>query len=324
MWRERVVFALLEPVKAHVRRIAKRRQICPVIVRPGLRTARLVAAVMVKNEAHRLAALLRHYRELGVEHFLFIDNESTDTTLGLLSDDDDVSVYRAEGSFSSARYGLDWLNTVLSRHCSGKWVVHVDADEFLVFDSELPDLRSVCSWLEDSGRRSLQAVMIDMYSERKATENVVREGQDPLEVCDFFDATGYERHHHWPSATTWVKGGVRGRMFFPHRWEGPALNKTPLVLWRRRYAYLRAAHLVWPRNLNGGLKPAELALLHFKFTPSASALMVDESHRAQHTTEYLAYDNVRDVVMVGEETRRYRQPADLTGHGLIARIGPTF
>ncbi|MGY1831677.1 glycosyltransferase family 2 protein [Geodermatophilus sp. SYSU D01180] len=324
LFRERLSFALLEPVKAHVRRIMKRRQIRPVVVRPGLQSAHLVAAVMVKNEAHRLPALLRHYRRLGVEHFIFIDNESTDTLLSLLSDVDDVSIYRAEGSFSSARYGLDWLNTVLSRHCSGKWVVHVDADEFLVFDSELPDLLSVCAWLEKSGRRSLQAIMIDMYSDRKATENIVREGQDPLEVCNLFDATGYERHHHWPSATTWVKGGVRGRLFFPRRWEGPALNKTPLVLWRRRYAFLRAAHLIWPRNLNGGLKPAELALLHFKFTPSASALMVDESHRAQHTTEYRAYDNVRDVIMVGDETRQYHQPADLTGHGLIARIGSTF
>ncbi|WP_138733977.1 glycosyltransferase family 2 protein [Modestobacter excelsi] len=322
--RERAAFAVIEPLKAHVRRVLKARQLRPVVIRSGLEGAHLVTAVMVKNEAHRLPALLRHYRGLGVEHFIVIDNESTDGLTELLGRCEDVSIYRAQGSFASARYGIDWLNTVLSRHCSGKWVVHVDADEFLVFDSDLPDLPAVCSWLEDSGRQSLQALMVDMYSGKTAIENVVNDGQDPLEVCNLFDGTGYERHHHWPSATTWVKGGVRGRLFFPDRWEGPALNKTPLVLWRRRYAYLRAAHLIWPRCVNGGLRTAETALLHFKFTPSSSALMVDETHRAQHTTEYRAYDAVREVTMVGEETREYRQPSDLTRCGLIARVGSTL
>jgi len=280
--------------------------------------------VVVKNEANRMAALLDHYRGLGVEHFIVIDNESTDGLLATLGESDDWSLYQAVGSYGGARYGNDWVNAVLSRHCHGKWVVYVDADEFLVFESHLRNLHEVCSWLRDCGRHSLQALMLDMYSMKRVGDNVVREGQNPLEVCNLFDASGYERHLHQASATTWVKGGVRGRLFFPSRWEGPALNKTPLVLWRRHYAYLRSSHLAWPRKLNGGLRTPELALLHFKFIPSASARMVDEANRAEHTAEYSAYGEVGNVSMVGDETREYQQPADLTSHGLIARVGSIF
>jgi hypothetical protein len=313
-----------EPVKAHLRRLLKSHELRPVTIRSGLASAQLVTVIVAKNEAQRMPALLRHYRKLGVEHFIIIDNQSSDTLLGDLQASTDVSSYRAIGSYASSRYGMDWVNAVLSRHCRGRWVLHVDADEFLVYDSALADLREVCSWLDDAGRRSLQALMLDMYSEKRATDNVIREGQDPLEVCSLFDGTGYERRYHAPSATMWVKGGVRGRLFFPDRWEGPALNKTPLVRWRRHYAFLRSAHLLWPRTLNGAGRTPELTLLHFKFTRSASTQMLDESHRAQHTSEYLAYDGVDQVAMVGDETVPYSSPSDVTRHGLLARTGPVI
>jgi hypothetical protein len=318
-----VSFYISEPLRAHLRRWWKRRELLPVVIRSSLTSARLVAVIVVKNEARRMPALLRHYRQLGVEHFIVIDNQSTDALREGITRDD-VSLYSAVGDYSSARYGIDWVNTVLSRHCHGKWILHVDADEFLVFDSALSNLDEVCSWLDSSDRPSLQALMLDMYSDRRATDNVVREGQDPVEVCNLFDRTGYERRYDAVSGTMWVKGGVRGRLFFPDRWEGPALNKTPLVRWNRHHAFLRSAHLLWPRPLNGDGRTPELCLLHFKFTESASALMGDEIHRAQHTSEYLAYDGAHEVTMVGAETVRYSRPADITKYGLLARTGPTL
>jgi hypothetical protein len=68
-----------------------------------------------------------------------------------------------------------------------------------------------------------------------------------------------------------VQGGVRARMFFgkdPRR--APTLNKTPLVRWDRRYAYVSSTHSLLPRRLNhvydttGGEKLSGI-LLHTKF-----------------------------------------------------------
>lgn len=323
--RRRIVFTLSESAKAHLRRYWHARQVEPVLVRPGLASARVVAAIVVKNGAARMPALLRHYRKLGVEHFIVVDNESSDSLVEDLRAQEDVTVYRGSGSYKAARYGNDWVNWLLSRHCHDKWVLYVDSDEFLVYDSIFPDLPSLCSWLDESGRRSLQAIMLDMYSENRPSANVLAFGQNPLEVCNLFDSTGYERRYADNSSTTWVKGGVRGRVFFSaDRWEGPALNKTPLVHWKRHYAFLRAAHLAWPRGLNGGFRNPELAILHFKFTSASSALMADEAHRTEHTTEYLAYEDSGNVLLVGSETATYESPRDLTRYGVITRTGPAI
>ena len=44
----------------------------------------------IRDEAVRLPHFLDHYRALGVSHFLFVDNESSDGTLDLLRDAADV------------------------------------------------------------------------------------------------------------------------------------------------------------------------------------------------------------------------------------------
>ena len=316
----RLGYVVLEPAKAHVRALWKSRQVHEVRISPGLADARIVAVLVVKDEAPRLSALMDHHRALGVDHFIVIDNESSDGTRQLLTGFPDVSIYSATGSFGRARYGYDWVNHVLGRRCVGKWVLYLDADEFFVFDSATGRLPDVCDLLEASGVDSVQALMLDMYSARRAGENLVAVGQHPLEVCDLFDPTGYRSEYDATSATTWIKGGVRGRVFFEDSWDGPALNKTPLIRWRRHYALLRATHLLWPARLNGAGARPYAALLHFKFTSSNTARMVSAEYRAEHTQEYEAYDGVDQTVLVSPGTAVYSRPADLVEHGLIASL----
>jgi len=76
-------------------------------------------------------------------------------------------------------------------------------------------------------------------------------------------------------------------VFFPNAPEkAPALNKVPLIKWRRRYTYASSTHMVLPRGLNlvfdedGGEK-ASGVLLHTKFLNTFSEKAIEELERGQ-------------------------------------------
>lgn len=311
--------------KAHLRRLAKAREVTPVRLRPGLHEARVLAVVVARDERVRLQAFLDHYRRAGVEHFAFIDNASTDGSVEQLLAQDDVSVWRADGEYRRARFGIDWVNHVLARHARGRWVLLVDVDELLVAEGEVDGLvPRLVDQLEGAGRTSAQALMLDMYSDRPATANHLAEGQDPLEVTPLFDAWGYHRNDDWRTGTTWVKGGVRGRLYFADDVQaGPALNKTPLVRWSPLTAFVKSAHEVWPRGRNGAFAAPAAALLHFKFTSVSAERILDPENRRQHTSEYEAYGALQEEqAMTGAPTTRYRSSQDLVDLGLITPVRP--
>lgn len=82
-------------LKARLRRSLKARQVRYDLLRSGLEQARHVVICVIRDEGHRLAFFLQYYRDLGFEHFICIDNGSTDGTAELLSSFDDVSLLSA-------------------------------------------------------------------------------------------------------------------------------------------------------------------------------------------------------------------------------------
>lgn len=322
---------LADGAKAHLRSIARSRQVRPVRLSPGLKEARHVAILVVHNEAPRIPYVLEYYRKRGIGHFIFIDNMSTDGTGDLLRPEPDISLFVAEGSYRRARFGIDWVNALLQRYCVGKWILHVDADEFLVFpDDDTQTIPDLTDRLARAGQISLQCVMVDMYSAGAPRDNVYEPGQDPLSVCPLYDRSGYASFLEQRTRTLWIKGGVRGRLFFGGDvWAGPALNKTPLVLWRPHYAFLKSAHQLWPPSVNdGAIRPAGQlrgALLHFKFLADISAKLSEEARRRQHTEEYGAYGLIAGdgagPQFVGPQTSSFEDWRSLERDGLIGEGG---
>ena len=101
----------LERKRWRARAFRKRRQLTPVVDRTGqIEPDDILLVTTIWNEKVRLPYFLRYYRALGINHFLIIDNCSDDGTAEYLTRHDDVSVWRAEGSYKSARFGMDWGN----------------------------------------------------------------------------------------------------------------------------------------------------------------------------------------------------------------------
>ncbi|MFZ0098943.1 MAG: glycosyltransferase family 2 protein [Gemmobacter sp.] len=253
----------------------------------------------IRNERTRLPYFLQYYRDLGVNHFLIVDNASTDGSTEYLATQPDVSVWSTSSSYKSARFGIDWMNWLLLRYGSDHWTLVVDPDEFLVYPfCDSRPLRALTDWLDAGGVRSFPAMLLDMYPKGPWQALDYREGQDPFSLLNWFDSGNYTITPNERFGNLWIQGGPRARVMFAERPErAPALNKIPLVRWRRDYVYVSSTHMLLPRGLNlvydawGGEK-ASGCLLHAKFLPTLASKAEEEAGRREHYAsgaEYAAY-----------------------------------
>ncbi|MGX9356211.1 glycosyltransferase family 2 protein [Roseobacteraceae bacterium S113] len=252
-----------------------------------------------RNENVRLPYFLKYYRDLGVNHFFFVDNDSNDGALDYLAEQPDVSLWQTTGSYKRARFGVDWLNYLCLKYAHGHWVLTVDPDELFLYPfCDTRPLRALTDWLDASSIKSFSAMLLDMYPKGPINAQPYQTGQNPLEIANWFDPGNYTIERNKRFGNLWIQGGPRARMFFPDMpKKAPALNKIPLVKWHRRYAYVSSTHMLLPRGLNlvydewGGEK-ASGVLLHTKFLDTFSAKAQEELERKQHyaaSVEYKAY-----------------------------------
>jgi Glycosyl transferase family 2 len=316
------------PLKAQIKRLMHAHQLeLTLDRRKALRRAEFVVVSTMRNEAFRMPYFFDYYRALGFQHFILIDNESDDGLVDLSRAREDVTLYTARGSYKTARYGVDWVNHLLAKHGAGKWILHADPDEFLVFpECDRLSVRDLAQRLEAQGRRAFPTMMIDMYSARPITENICRPGQNPLEVCDYFDARPYIESVENPLSVKHIRGGPRARAYFGALSEGPMLNKTPLVRWKSHYLFIRSTNEVWPPNLAGQdyqkRKGMAGALLHFKFLAEFIEKVAEEQSRGQHTSEYQRYqqgiNTKAEIVFMHEGSLLYEGWRTLLTCGFIS------
>lgn len=252
-----------------------------------------------RNEDIRLPYFFKYYRDLGVDHFIMVDNDSDDGGGDYAAEQDDASVWRAQGSYRKAHFGIDWLNYLQRKYADGHWSLVVDPDEFFVYPfCDSRSIRALTDWLDATDVRSFGAMLLDMYPKGRIDAVSYQRGQNPIDIATWFDSGNYTVSKNDWYYNLWIQGGPRARMFFRDEpWRAPALNKTPLIKWRKDYAYISSTHMVLPRGLNlvydetGGEK-ASGALLHAKFLDTFGEKAREELTRNEHyanSTEYLAY-----------------------------------
>ncbi len=236
-----------------LRALRKRRELTNITDRTNqIKPGALLLFCTQRNEHIRLPYFLKYYRSIGIDHFLFVDNDSTDGAAEYLSEQPDVSLWHTAHSYKRSRFGVDWLNYLQSKYGHGHWTLVVDPDEFLLYPfCDTRPLRALTDWLDASSIKSFSAMLLDMYPKGRLDAQPYRAGQDPVEIANWFDAGNYTIEKNNRFGNLWIQGGPRARVFFPENpWKAPALNKVPLVKWNRRYAYVSSTHMLLPRGLN--------------------------------------------------------------------------
>jgi hypothetical protein len=311
-----------------LRALRQRRSLSPLADRSEvIEHGDILAFSVVRNEMERLPAFLSHYRKLGVNHFLIVDNGSTDQGLDYLAGQDDVSLWQIRASYRRARFGMDWLGWLHLRHGHGHWCLTVDPDELLVYPHcDRRPLRALTDWLDSAGRRAFPAMLLDLY----ARDGGNAAPGDPFGQSCWFDPANYAINRDPHFGNLWIQGGPRARCFFQDQPRAaPALNKIPLVKWHWSYAYVSSTHMLLPKSLNllycrHGGEMESGCLLHTKFLSGWTDKTREELTRRQHYAggrEYAAYRAGADLGLdlwcdASREYEDWRQLEDL---GLMAR-----
>ncbi len=253
----------------------------------------------LRNERTRLPYFMQYYRDLGVDHFFFVDNGSEDGSGEFLTNQMDATVYYTDAGYKKARFGVDWLNWLQMRFAHGHWSLVVDIDEFFVYPfCDTRPIRALTDWLDASSVKSFGTMSLDMYPKGPIDSTKYDAGGDPFEHAHWFDSGNYTIEKNPTYQNLWIQGGPRARAFFyDDAKRAPALNKIPLVKWNRAYTYLSSTHMLLPRGLNlvyddlGGEKTSG-CLLHAKFLDTLKSKSAEELERQQHfsnSQEYRAY-----------------------------------
>ncbi len=236
-----------------------------------------------------------------MNHFLIVDNNSDDGTGDYLAGQSDVSLWSTPASYRLSRFGVDWLTWLQLRHAHGHWCLTLDADEIFIYPHhDTRSLRALVDWLDDNGRPSFGALMLDMYPKGPLGDHTYCAGDDPFRILRWFDGGNYVIQRKQDLQNLWIQGGVRARRFFHNRpRRAPTMGKTPLVKWNRRFAYVSSSHSLLPRRLNHvyddqGGELASGILLHTKFLPTTVQKSSEEKERKEHFANSSLYDDYYD------------------------------
>ncbi|MGJ8621879.1 MAG: glycosyltransferase family 2 protein [Yoonia sp.] len=252
-----------------------------------------------RNEDVRLPFFFDYYRKLGINHFIMVDNDSSDGGAEFAKAQPDVSLWHTKGAYGDSRYGIDWLTYLQGKYAPGHWALTVDVDEFFVYPfCDTRPVSALAEWLDASNVRSFGALMLDMYPKGRISETRYTKGQNPFEIARWFDPGNYVISTNKLLRNLWIQGGPRARTFFAGKpKQAPALNKVPFVKWRKSYTYTSSTHMILPRGLNlvydqqGGEKTSGI-LLHAKFLNTFNDRVSEEAGRGEHYQagrEYKSY-----------------------------------
>jgi hypothetical protein len=88
----------------------------------------LALLVPSRNERRFIDPFLRHYRQLGITRFIWIDDRSTDGSVEALKEQRDVDLYVSNARYKEARRGRLWRHMLVDLYGQNRWYLSVDVD----------------------------------------------------------------------------------------------------------------------------------------------------------------------------------------------------
>jgi len=294
----------------------------------ALRDVRISIFSIVRNESYFLKAFFNHYRSLGVNQFIMLDDNSIDGTLDFLKSQPDCLTIGSDFSFGQRinyreledsaprqrRAGIVLKSLIGRKYLSGKFAIHADADEFLLLPNAVRDLPALFDELEALNTNCVPASLIEFYPEnlsRLDGSRQVNSLEDLLSCSPYYDHIpllgshrgSYPRKIHrsatWrlckkhkinfaPPYLSWLPPWITEML--PFRCAQSSVLTTPVIKWSEN-AYMKGSH-------KASVPPSHdlfLAMMHFKFTGDFSRKVkqatIEKAHRGG-SSMYFAYSRL--------------------------------
>jgi hypothetical protein len=316
-----------------------------------------VAVALCHDEMLRLPDWLRHHRQIGIRHFIVVDNASTDGSGAFLDAQPDVT--RLFTAKPYQKFKAVFRAWPADNYADGLWITEPDIDEHLVYPG-WPDvsLKPLMRHWEGEGYDGVFAPMVDMYAGGPLSDVLADPDARLVDLYPYFDAEGYwiappkrRTLARSPTPHALLYGGARTRFGGRHARLSKALvravanhrnpahprpgarllhrclvrgreaigmkSKIALIRWQRGLSFPGSNHRV-----NGRLRlaPDWIALLHFRMMTDYAAR--ERMWRARKGREASAEaEKLASVDPIWEGSRRLDSWRDLLDAGLM-RLSP--
>ena len=233
-----------------------------------------------KDSLVYMKKLLPYYRQLGVRHFIMIDDHSSDGTREYLRQQPDVTLYAAPCPYENHK-ASGWVLQAIRDCGSDRWYLRADADEFLSWQGmEGETIYDLLRAMERSGMNTIRAVMLDMYPAYGIFDGS-HEDESFLEDYLYFD-----------DASSFCEETEKGEIFggMRSRTTGARLRMDKYVLFRpdRGGLPVKSHYVTGPHSTQE--RTVHAVLRHYKFLPSQA-----EKYRRIIAEKGKGYASFREV-----------------------------
>ncbi len=233
----------------------------------------VVLIALVRNGSYYLDGFFRHYRAMGLQHFVFIDNGSTDDTIARIKREKGTVIDQCK--LPLARYEDLIRQYPAQTYGQDRWCLYVDMDEIFDFEGRNTiGIKGLVRYLNAGGYTGLVAQMLEMFPKSPLSAVADMPFKQALLEFQYFDLSTVVRYDYHAAdipfaplltdnslASDKIKfcfGGVRGKVFG----ENCCLTKHPLIF--NGPGVTPAPH----PHLSMGLRCADMTAVikHYKFT----------------------------------------------------------
>lgn len=289
----------------------------------------VLAIVLVRNGSYQMDAFLEYYRALGIRHFAFVDNGSTDDTIDRIKSEPGTRV--DQSTLPLAQFEDLLRQYPAQTYGKDRWCLYVDMDELLDFEGRPQvGLQGLIRYLEAQRATALVCQMLEMFPKAPLTATADLSYRNALDVFAYFDISAVRRFdYHSPDIPfsalladnvvpsediRFYFGGVRGKVFG----ENCCLTKHPLIF--NGPGVTPAPH----PHLSMGVRCADFTGLikHYKFAGNtaardAASLSAGSLDHGEDAARAAVLSEAPDVSLFSLDARKWNRVELLTRAGFL-------
>lgn len=279
----------------------------------------VVLIALVRDGAYYLDAFFAHYRAMGVRHFVFFDNGSTDDTIARIKSEAGTVIDQSHLPLA----GYEDLIRQYPAQTYGpeRWCLYADMDEVLDFEGRKTfGIRGLTAYLEANGYTAFAAQMLEMFPKQGLTAVAEFTFAQALESFVYFDISTVRKYDYHSDEIPFSDlmtdntvpgpqvrfffGGVRGKVFG----ENCCLTKHPLV-------FNGAGVTIAPHpHVSMGVRVADVTgvIKHYKFANDparrdAASLAAADLDHGENAARAVVMAANPDVSLFSLDARRWNR-----------------
>lgn len=249
----------------------------------------LLVISVVRNGSVYIRSFMEHYLSLGVKHFVFLDNGSTDGTSEKLKTFEHVTLLKTSAPYR--KYENTMKRYLAEKFSRGRWHLCVDIDEYFNYPySDQLSLRDFLRYLNKNNYTAVAAQMLDRFSALPFTQWPTVPDYPLAANFPYYDISAIAKTEYlWsPPSNRAIKfhtGGIRKRVFG----TDTNLTKSPLVFMDGRVK----TFVAWHHVQRAQMADLSCVLMHYPFVSSFSEKVEDAARTGRYgavsTDDYRAY-----------------------------------